>query len=371
MKGRTVVLRKYFEPMEIQEYDVPDPEPGAIVGKIRMAGLCGSDLHTWRGDQINRALPESGRPMGHEGVADVWGLGQGVVTDFTGVPLAEGDRIVFSAVYSCGRCQYCLEGDQNLCAQMRLSYRGAAGEHPYFVNTYSDFVYLPPGHPVYKVPAELSDKEVVSLNCAMGTVLQGVTVAGLKQGDVVVIQGAGGLGLYAAAFARDMGAARVIVIDGQKARLDLALQVGADEVIDIGELTDSADRLERIMESTAGRGADLVIELAGLGELVQEGINMLARGGTFLEIGNLMQDRGAQIFPQSLLRRKKIIGSNMYRPAIIPRILNFLSRNHNRWPLGKVISHEFSLANINDAFAESEWQGRETPVIRSVIVPEM
>ena len=78
MIGRTAVLRKYFEPMEIQEHEVPSPEPGAIVGKIRMAGLCGSDLHTWRGDQVKRALPETGRPMGHEGVAEVWALGGGI-----------------------------------------------------------------------------------------------------------------------------------------------------------------------------------------------------------------------------------------------------------------------------------------------------
>ena len=369
MKGRTVVLKEYFKPMEVQEYEVPDPEPGAVLVRMRQAGLCGSDLHTWRGDQVKRALPSTGRPMGHEGTGSVHSLGQGVTTDFVGNRLREGDRVVFSAVYSCHRCQACLDGDHNLCPHYRLTYRAAAGEHPYFVNTYSDFVYIPSDHPIYRVPDELSDEEVVSLNCAMGTVYQGLKVAGMEQGKTVVIQGAGGLGLYAAAIAKDMGAGYIIAIDGQTPRIDLARELGADETIDINDLSTAEERVSQVLEATQNRGADIVIELVGLGELVQEGIDMLSRGGTFLEIGNLMQDRTATISPQSLLRRKRIIGSSMYRPAYIPTMLNFLVRNHTRMPLHKVISHKFALAEINEAFEQSEWSGRETPVIRSAIVP--
>jgi len=65
MRGRTAVLMEYFKPMELLEYEVPDPEPGAVLDRITEAGLCGSDLHTWRGDQVKRPIPETGRPMGH------------------------------------------------------------------------------------------------------------------------------------------------------------------------------------------------------------------------------------------------------------------------------------------------------------------
>ena len=369
MKGRTVVLKEYLTPLEIEEYEVPDPEPGAVLVQIRQAGLCGSDLHTWRGDQMNRPLPSTGRPMGHEGTGVVHSLGRGVTTDFLGDPLAEGDRVVFSAIYTCGRCPPCLRGDQNLCSQMRLSYRAAGGEHPYFVNTYADFIYLPPQHPVFKVPDELTDDEVVSLNCAMGTVLQGLMLAGSGQGKTVVIQGAGGLGLYAAAFAKDMGAECVIAVDGQKARLDLARELGADETIDINELDTPEARIAQVNALTRNRGADIVVELVGLGELMPEGIDMLGSGGTFVEIGNLMRGRTATIEPALLLRSKRIIGSIMYRPALIPGILDFLVRNHHSLPLDKVISHKFPLSEINNAFMEAEWSGRETPVIRGAIVP--
>lgn len=369
MKGRTAILTAYFQPLELREYDVPDPDPGAIIVRISQAGLCGSDLHTWRGDQQSRLLPKSGRPMGHEGTGTVYSLGKGVTRDFQGNSLREGDRIVFSAVYSCGRCQACLDGDNNLCPDYSLNYRTEADQYPFFVNTYSDFMYLPPNHPVFKVPDELTDEEVASLNCALGVVFQGLKVADMEQGKTVVIQGCGGLGLYAIALAQDMGAAHIIAIDGQKARLDLAQELGADQILDINELDAKDARIATVMQGTAGRGADIVIELVGLSELVQEGVDMLVRGGTFLEIGNLMRDRSAVIYPQSLVRRKKIIGSSMYRPGYIPKMLDFLLRNHNKIPLHRIISHKFPLERINDAFAESEWEGRDTNVIRSVIVP--
>ena len=379
VKGRTVVLKEYLKPMEIQEYEVPDPEPGAIVVRITQAGLCGSDLHDWRGD-FPRPLPPTGKPMGPEGVGVIHSLGQGVTTDFMGSPLKEGDRVVFAMGYTCGRCHYCLGGDHNLCPRWQLNYRpllpGEAwafgpegGRYPYFVNTYADYTYLPPQHPIFKTPDELADEEVVSLNCALGTVFQGLKLAQVEQGQTVVLQGVGGLGLYAVALAQDLGAGYIIAIDGQEARLNLARELGANETININELKTPEERVGRVMELTGNQGADVVVELVGLGELVAEGVGMLRPGGTFVEIGNLMPGRTATFEPRTLLRSKRIVGSIAYRPAYMSSMLEFVVRNHRTMPLRKIISHKFALADINDAFTHSEWSGNETPVIRSAIIP--
>src|SRR4029453_11078378 len=125
-------------------------------------------------------------------------------------------------------------------------------------------------------------EEVASLNCAMGTVFQGLLSAGVRQGHKVVVLGAGGLGLYAACFARGMGASTVISVDGQAPRLALATQLGSTATIDINELATPAARIERVMDLTRGRGADVVLELVGSGDVVQEGIDMLAPRGTFV-----------------------------------------------------------------------------------------
>ena len=78
MKGRVVACVEYGKPFEIQEYDVPEPAPGAVLLRMTQAGICGSDLHVWRGDQVNVPLPPTGRAMGHEGTGVVEILGDGV-----------------------------------------------------------------------------------------------------------------------------------------------------------------------------------------------------------------------------------------------------------------------------------------------------
>src|SRR5207237_438462 len=108
MKGRMAVLTAWRQPFELREVEVPDPEPGAMVIRITQAGIGGSDLHSWRGDQAANPLPPQGRAMGHEGSGVAWKLGAGVATDALGTPLCEGDRVIHSAIFPCGHCFNCL-----------------------------------------------------------------------------------------------------------------------------------------------------------------------------------------------------------------------------------------------------------------------
>jgi threonine dehydrogenase-like Zn-dependent dehydrogenase len=366
MNGRTAV---YTGPktIEVREYPVPDPALGEIILRIKQAGLCGSDLHIWRGELGDPA--PGGRPLGHEGLATIHSLGQGADTDFLGAPIQEGDRVTWFPIFTCHRCRMCLSGDSHLCIKRQVAYRMSGAEAPHFFGTMGDFFYLPQGHPLFKIPEELDDDEVVALNCAMGTVYQGLVNAGMRQGNNVVLMGTGGLGLYATAFAAGMGGSEVIAIDGQKARLDLASQLGATATIDINELTTPQARIERVMDVTRGRGADIVLELAGYGELVPEGISMLGPLGTFVEIGNIVAGRPTTFEPRLLGGNKRMMFSSMYRPANVPRMLDFIAKNRKRLPVGKVISHHFQLSNIDEAFASSEWDGKSIPVVRSCIVP--
>jgi len=96
LKGRVVVIKEYTKPFVIEDYEVPDPEPGAILLKITQAGICGSDLHAWRGDMVGVPLPSNGRVMGHEGSGVIAKLGAGVSTDFHGRPIKEGDRLMYA-----------------------------------------------------------------------------------------------------------------------------------------------------------------------------------------------------------------------------------------------------------------------------------
>ena len=246
MKGRVVACTEYGKPFEIQEYDVPEPAPGAVVLRMTQAGICGSDLHVWRGDQVNVPLPPTGRAMGHEGTGVVEILGDGVTTDSGGAPIEKGDRVVYAAVFPCYHCHQCLKGNTNWC--MNRNYP-AAGTWPYFTGTYADFLYLPARHPFFRVPDGLDDDLLGPVNCAMGTVTTGLIRADAGEGDYVVIQGAGGLGIHATAMAKEMGADRVIVLDRLE-NLELAEAFGADHTINIEEFNTPETRLRRVRELT-------------------------------------------------------------------------------------------------------------------------
>ena len=366
MKGRVVVFTEVGKPFEIREYDVPDPEPGAILLKITQAGVCGSDLHTYRGEMY-APVPPSGRVMGHEGTGVIAKLGNGVSTDSLGRPIKEGDRLIYTAIVPCNRCYQCINGNENWCSNRGTA--RPAGEWPYFTGTYADYYYITPNQPVFAVPDSLPDSVLGFVNCAMGTVTEGLSRAGCKEGDYVVVQGAGGLGLNATAMAKDMGAHRVIVLDRLDNRLQLAEQFGADSTINIDEFNTPKMRKQRVMELTDGRGADLVLELVGRAELLVEGVDYLANGGTFIEIGDIVRGRTVDFDPSTLLQGKKVMGSLMYRPALLPTMMEMLTKNMDKVPYDKVISNSYPLDQVNEAFADAEWADRETSVSRAVLVP--
>jgi len=368
-KGKAAVFQGPGKGYELQEFDVPDPEPDAIVIGVSMAGICGSDLHIWRGDSPVFAAM-TGAVVGHEMTGRVAKLGANISTDSLGRPLKEGDRVCYAYFYPCNRCYQCNKGEFAACPAKVA--RMSGGPSP-FAGAYAEYYYLKPGHWVFKVPDELSDEMVTPVNCALSQVTFGLHQAGLQMGDTLVVQGAGGLGTNACAVAKEMGADRVIVIDGLPGRLELAKQFGADETIDLNEYSEPAARIQRVMELTGGRGADVVGEFVGLPAVVPEGIQMVRSGGTYLEIGNISFGVSVSIDPSALVwGAKRIVGVIMYDPWVIPESLDFLVRTRNKYPHEEVVSHDkYKLDDINRAFEEAEWQkdGAGTKVHRAVIVP--
>ncbi len=368
-KGKAAVFQGPGKGYEIQEFDIPDPEPDALVIKVSMGGVCGSDLHIWRGDSPAFAAM-AGQVVGHEMTGRVANLGANISTDSLGQPIKEGDRVCYAYFYPCSRCYQCNKGEFAACPAKVA--RMGGGPSP-FSGAYGEYYYLKPGHWVFKLPDELSDEMVTPVNCALSQVTYGLRQAGLQMGDTLVVQGAGGLGLNACAVAKEMGADQVIVIDGVADRLELAKQFGADAAIDLNEHKEPAERIQRVMELTGGRGADVVGEFVGLPAAVPEGIQMVRSGGTYLEIGNISFGQTTPFDPSALVwGSKRIVGVIMYDPWVIPEALDFLVRTRAKYPHEEVVSHDkYKLDDINRAFEEAEWQkeGGTTKVRRAVIVP--
>jgi L-iditol 2-dehydrogenase len=369
IRGKAAVFFGPGKPFEIRELTLPEVEPDAVVIRVSLANVCGSDLHFWRGDAPLR-LPDDGWIFGHEMTGRVAHLGSKVKTDSLGRPLKEGDRVAYTYFYPCGRCAVCLNNEPANCPAKIERPRGP-GEFPHFHGAFAEYYYLRPGGALFKVPDALPDELVSPVNCALSQVIFGLQRAGLGFGDSVVIQGAGGLGIQAAAVAKDMGAATVIVVDQIAGRLELARAFGADETINIREMTERKDRVNLVRKITGGAGADVACDFVGFPQVIPEGLDMLRAGGTYLEIGTISRGAKVELEPAQLVwGAKTIVGVIMYDAAVIPRALDFLVRNRTRWPFDKLVSHKYPLEQINTAFADSEWHGRETTSItRAALVP--
>ncbi|MEE9419184.1 MAG: zinc-binding dehydrogenase [Desulfatiglandaceae bacterium] len=354
-KGRAAIFKGLGQPMEIKEYPVPEPEPGAILIKVTMANICGSDLHQWRGD-IDLAASGVRLPaiIGHEMTGKVAKLGEGVSTDSAGEPLAVGDRLVYRYFNPCGRCAVCLRGEDAACSS-NSRFIKPVEVPPHFTGAYADYYYLRPNQTVFKVPDDLTDEMVAPANCALSEVIYGLEKVGFGFGETVIIQGAGGLGINATAVAKEMGAHKVIVIDGITERLELAKAFGADELIHMKEHKTPKERIKRVRELTGNRGAEVVAELVGFPEVMAEGLAMLGRGGRYLEIGNVSPGKTVDIDPALLVYSSKtIVSVLMYGPDTLKKALDFLGRTKDKYPFDKILSRTYPLEEINKAFEEQD-----------------
>lgn len=263
--GRLIVAKG--QDFAIREYDVPDPEPQALVIKQELAGICGTDLHMWQ-NGFDREIV-----LGHENVGIVTSLGKDVVTDFVGNRIREGDRVIFRPGTSGpdGAYGFYYEPDTS----------------PHFVGGFADYIYLGKRGTCFiktSLPPEvavLTEPFTVGVHAAMRGRIQ--------FGDTVVVQGSGAIGLVTTICAKTCGAGRIIVVGGPAARLELARQYGADVVIDIEEVTCAEDRTALVLDETPGRrGADRVFECAGFLPATPEGLGYLRRDGTFIEVGHFV-----------------------------------------------------------------------------------
>src|SRR5438046_8330154 len=223
--------------------------------KVARANAGGSDLHYWRGEldyaKMGRPLP---RNPGHEHVGRVAKLGPGVTTDSAGRPVAVGDRVAYRYFFPCGRCRACLRQRTKSCPVRQANWLVSCEAWPHFQGGFGQYFYLRPNHAVFKLPDEITDEMAAGVNCAYTQVYAGLDLAGLRAGQLAGSQGAGGLSVYACAVAKEMGAGRVIVIDGVDERLALARRFGADTIVALREHPTPEARVQQVKALTDGRG---------------------------------------------------------------------------------------------------------------------
>jgi len=278
-----MVLEAFNEPLVKREIVIPALERGQVLVKLSASGVCGSDVHQWKGEDPRIPLPLI---PGHEGVGTVVEtVGEKLTVD--GKPLEAGDSIIWNRGVVCRACRFCtVLGEPSLCPNRRVyGISIPADEPPYLNGCYADYIILREGTDVFHADTGIDPAVLVPASCSGATVAHAFDMLdGTLAGATVVVQGPGPLGLFAAAFAREYGASEVVMIGGTPGRLALAEEFGAGVVLNRRETT-VEERREAVLSLTSGRGADIVIEATGAHGAAIEGIRLLRRGGTFLTTG--------------------------------------------------------------------------------------
>ncbi|MGD9532018.1 MAG: zinc-binding dehydrogenase [Candidatus Nanopelagicales bacterium] len=349
--------------LELREYEVPAPGPGQVLMRVTRANVCGSDVHAYHWE--SPAL--RGAALGHEFVGQVVALGDGVTTDHAGTPVAIGDRIVPVYFLACLRCAACQRGDLSMCTNALRAWSSPPDVSPHFRGGFATHYVVDADQFFYKVPDTLPDEVAAGANCGVAQVIFALDRIGLRAGQTLVVQGAGGLGVYATAYAKRLGA-RVVVVDAVAARLDLVRRFGADHTINMRDLATTEARVEAVQAVTAEQGADVVLEVAGVAAAFPEAVALVRLGGRIVSMGNLNIGEANEVpFAPGLLTRKQatVVGILRYEPWYLRRALDFLEQTVSALPYHELASAEFPLSDVATAFRKSE--SRE--VARAAIVP--
>ena len=362
---RATVIAEYNKPYEIQEFNIPKIKPKAILVKIQMAGVCGTDVHQLAGELgLKPKLPII---PGHESIGEIVKMGEGRTQDCAGTKLSIGDRIMWSHV-SCGECRPCTVDNQpNLCVS-RFSYgMSYSGVYPYLSGGFAEYAYIIPNADVVKIPEQLSNEEVIGVCCAFRTVVAAYErLGGMGIQPSVAVQGCGPVGLYSTIMAAESGASKIIVIGAPSLRLDLAKKWGATDVINIEEMPDPAERKKLILSITDGRGPDIVVEASGALAAFREGMEMVRRGGRYLVMGQTSMEAEIPIVPGLLMQKHmQIIGSASATIGHYYKALKLIQNRREKYPFADIVTNKYKLDEVNEAVAAMK-QGQE---IKPVIIP--
>ena len=289
--------------------DMPTPEFGEyeLLIKVEACGICGSDIHGWDGSTGRRKPP---LVMGHEAAGIVESVGSKVRN------FVAGDKVTFDSMVSCGKCPACTSGNINLCSNRQVM--GVSCDEFRRHGAFAEYVVVPE-HIAFHLPDGLAF-EYAAMVEPVSIAIHAANITQIKLGNTAVVVGSGMIGLLVIQAARLAGCARVIAVDLDDAKLEIAKSLGADQVFN----PKTCDVTAAVMEYTLGRGADVSFEVVGATPTVKSAIESTRRGGTCTLIGNLAPSVD---FPlQSVVTREIRVQGSCASNGEYPQCIEYLSR---------------------------------------------
>lgn len=328
------VVFKGKDRIAVEEVPKPTPRAGEAVIRITTTTICGTDVHIVRGEYPVKP----GLVLGHEPVGVVDALGPGLDGLF-----AVGQRVIVGAITPCGQCFYCLNGVHSQCGGGLGGWR--------FGNTingaWAEYLLVPDARAnLAPIPDGLADEDVVLCPDIFSTGLSGAESGNIRVGDAVAVFAQGPIGLCATLGAKLKGAALIIGIDSNDARLEMARRLGANVTLNLRE----GDPVAAIKQLTDGRGVDVAIEALGRQETFENALRAIRPGGTLSSLGVYS---GKLVAPYEAfyagLGDQKIVTTLCPGGHERMRRLMAMIANH-RVDLAPLVTHRFALDDIEEAF---------------------
>jgi L-iditol 2-dehydrogenase len=264
------LLLTEYRKLALIDAQKPALGPHDVLVRVAACGICGSDVHGYDGSSGRRVPPII---MGHEAAGVVEEVGDDVD------PARVGERVTFDSTISCGKCESCRRGAVNLCENRRVLGVSCADYRQH--GAFAEFVAVPE-QILYRLPPGLPFEHAALIE-PVSVAVHAVDRLSIEPGEQAVVVGSGMIGLLVIQALRVAGCRRVIAVDIDAGRLELAKHIGASETID----STQTDAVRSVMELTAGEGADVAVEVVGNAGVLATAIGCVRRGGRVGLIGNL------------------------------------------------------------------------------------
>lgn len=330
--------------MGFEERDIPQPKDDEVLVKLEYVGICGSDLHYYESGAIGDYVVKPPFVLGHEPGGTVVEVGKNVTH------LKVGDRVALEPGKTCGHCEFCKTGRYNLCPDVVFF------ATPPVDGVFQEYVAHEAGL-CFKLPDNVSTMEGALIEpLAVG--FHAARQGGAQAGQVAVVTGAGCIGLVSMMALKAMGVSKVYSVDVMDKRLDKALELGADGVINGSR----EDAVKKVMELTGGMGCDLVIETAGTEITTRQAVQMTKKGATIVLVG--YSKTGEIKMPISLALDKELTFKTVFRYRhIYPMAIDAVASG--RVNLKGIVTNEFALDDIQKAMDESV--NNKADIVKAVV----
>jgi len=364
MTGRAIVLEQFNEPLVLKTFEITDPAPGEVVCKVSVAGVCGSDVHMWHGNDPRTPLPMI---LGHEGVGTIAAT-NGTKLDVFGRELKEGDLVVWERGIMCGQCAYCVLKKQPALCPHRKTYGISLGcsEPPYFNGCYGEYLHLRDRCHMIRIDADIDPAVLVPASCSGATAAHAVQLSNVNRGDTVLVLGPGPVGIFCLVMAIEAGASEVYVtgMSADRDRLDLCMEFGATGTLVVDEMGPEAVQAF-VKERTHGLGADSIIDCTGVAQVVGPSLDLVAPYGTYSIPGIAVPvgEWPVALFEQIARKNVNLQGVWVSDTAHLHQAIRLVLSG--RYPFEKLVTHRFPLEDATKAL--EVMAGKEA--IKAVLLP--